>query len=69
MNQKQERGDDLNDFQDEEQLVKPVENGDGEEEATVKRNKNNHGIHKCQTIRKNHILLKINMDLMFLEFF
>ena len=35
----------------------------------IKRNKNNHGIHKCQTIRKNHILLKINMDLTFFEFF
>ena len=42
LNQKQERGDDLNVFQDEEQLVKPVENGDGEEEATVKRNTNNY---------------------------
>ena len=35
----------------------------------IKRNKNNHGIYKCQMIRQNHILLKINMDLTFLEFF
>ena len=35
----------------------------------IKRNKNNHGIYKCQMIGQNHILLKINMDLTFLEFF